>query len=152
MKTAAIILAFLFSAFASTVDAQSDPNAAVVAEVKTFYDSYAEDLRLHRREAIGNRYDGRGVYLLGNGAKALESLEETRRYYLKNWIGPKAFNWKDMEFEVITPKAVLVLARFEWQTEKEPKPTVCSYSGLVQKSASGKWLIRVEDESCPPPK
>lgn len=56
-----------------------------------------------------------------------------------------------MEFEVINPTAVVVVARFEWATEKEPKPVTCSYTGLVVKSSAG-WRIRVEDESCPPPK
>lgn len=149
MKASVLIFAVLMLASSLTAAAQSDPG--VVNEVKAFYDAYAEDLRQHRREAIANRYDGRGTYFLGNGAKALESLEENRRYYLTKWVGPKTFSWKDMEFEVVSPQAVVVLGRFEWATEKEPKPKTCSYTGLVLKK-SGQWSIRVEDESCPPPK
>jgi hypothetical protein len=151
MKISVLMFVTLILGAVVTAHPQANAEATVISEVKAFYDVYAEDLRLHRREALGARYDGRGSYFLGNGAKAFESAEETRRYYLKNWTGPKSFNWKNMEFEVITPQAVVVLARFEWATEKEPKPVSCSYSGLLLKK-SGQWFIRMEDESCPPAK
>lgn len=36
--------------------------AAIEREIREFYDSYAEDLRQHRREAIADRYDQRRVF------------------------------------------------------------------------------------------
>ena len=122
--------------------------AAIEREVRTFYDAYAEDLRRHRREAIARRYDPRGVYFLGNGRKTFESFESVKNSYLTKWSGPKAFVWKDLSIEVLSPDAAAVLGRFEWQTEKGETLTF-SYTGLLLRRAGG-WRIRVEDESTRP--
>ena len=122
--------------------------AAVEREVKEFYDSYAEDLRQHRREAIADRYDPRGVFILGNGRKRLETFETVRNVYLTKWTGPKSFEWKDISIEVLSPGAAVVMCRFEWRTSSGQLLTY-SYTGLLIKH-SGKWRIRAEDESRPP--
>ncbi len=123
--------------------------SAAEKEIRAFFDGYAEDLRQHRTEAIADRYDRRGTYLLGNGGKELVSFEDNKRYYTTKWKGPKSFVWKDFSFEIISKTAVVAVGKFEWQDEKDT--ATCSYSGLLIKT-SGKWRIRVEDESCPPPK
>ncbi|MBK6722609.1 MAG: hypothetical protein IPG58_04830 [Acidobacteria bacterium] len=125
--------------------------SAAEKEIRAFFDGYAEDLRQHRTEAIADRYDRRGTYLLGNGGKELVSFEDNKRYYTTKWKGPKSFVWKDFSFEIISKTAVVAIGKFEWQGEKDVAPATCSYSGLLIKT-SGKWRIRVEDESCPPPK
>ena len=64
-----LISATLFSAFVfaltPTVSGQigSDERSGMSAEkeLRAFYDSYADDLREHKRDAIGERYDRRGV-------------------------------------------------------------------------------------------
>ncbi len=124
--------------------------AATEREVREFFDSYAEDLRQHRREAIANRYDPRGVYFLGNGGKTLESFETVKNVYLTKWTGPKSFEWKDISVEVLSPEAAVVIGRFEWQTASDQLQGF-SYTGLLIKH-SGEWRIRVEDESSPPAK
>ena len=118
--------------------------------VRAFYDAYAEDLRQHRRAAIAERYDRRGVYFLGEGGKTLESYEATKDSYLTKWTGPKSFAWKDLTVEVLSPTTAVVLARFEWQTDKGETMTF-SYTGVVLRQ-SGQWRIRVEDESRQPSK
>jgi hypothetical protein len=118
--------------------------------VRAFYDAYAEDLRQHRRAAIAERYDRRGVYFLGNGSKTLESYEAVKTSYLTKWTGPKSFGWQDLSVEVLSPNAAVVLARFAWQTDKGETMTF-SYTGVVLRQA-GQWRIRVEDESRPPSK
>lgn len=118
---------------------------AVEREVREFYDSYAEDLRQHRRVAIADRYDPRGVYFLGHGRKTLQSFEATKDRYQTRWAGPKSFEWKDISIEVLSPDAAVVVGRFDWQTDKGEVQTY-SYTGLVIKH-SGRWRIRVEDES-----
>lgn len=148
MRISLLIVTMFAAAICGSAQANAD--AAVLAEVKAFYSAYADDLKQARREAITERYDRRGTYFLGNGSKALESFEESRRYYLGKWTPPKSFAWKDLEFEVVSPTAVVVIGRFDWATEKEPKAVTCSYTGLVTKG-SGQWRIRVEDESCPTP-
>lgn len=148
----ALLLILVTLAGAAAAVGQANTDAKTVAEVRAFYDGYAKDLREHRRESIADRYDARGTYLLGNGSKSLETLADNRRFYMTKWTGPKSFAWKDMEFEVVSPTAVVVISRFEWAAEKEPKPVTCSYTGLVIKASDGVWRIRVEDESCPPPK
>lgn len=119
-------------------------------EVREFYASYAEDLRQHRREAIADRYDPRGIFFLGHGVKRLESFEATKNRYLTKWMGPKSFEWRDISIEVLSPDAAVVLGRFEWQTDGGQTLSY-SYTGLVIKHL-GRWRIRVEDESTRPPK
>jgi hypothetical protein len=80
---------------------------AVEREIKQFYDSYAEDLRQQRREEIANRYDQRGFFSLGNGRKELVAFEANKSRYLKDWTGPKAFEWRDLSFEVLSPNGCL---------------------------------------------
>ena len=131
------------------VPRQSD-FAAQEREVREFYDSYAEDLRQHRREAIVNRYDPRGVFFLGNGKKILVSFEGVKNQYLTKWKGPKSFQWKDLTIEVLSPDAAIVLGRFEWLAAAGEALNF-SYTGVLIRHPGG-WRIRVEDESTQPVK
>lgn len=124
--------------------------SATERSVREFYDSYAEDLRGHSREAIADRYDRRGVYMAGNGRKSLDAFEKIKGRYLKDWSGPKSFNWKDLSVEVISKDCAVVSALFEWQAESGATFTY-SYTGLLIKR-DGNWRIRLEDESTAPPK
>jgi hypothetical protein len=133
-----------------TTTAQNQNDAAIVErEIKEFFDSYAEDLRQHRREAIANRYDPRGYFRMGNGSKTLVSLEDVKNRYLTKWVGPKSFEWRDVSIEVLSPAAAVVVGLFDWQRDAGEKETY-SYTGLLVKQ-SGKWRIRLEDESGAPP-
>lgn len=132
----------------STLKSQNQHGAATEREIREFYDSYAEDLRSARREAIANRYDRRGYFSLGNGRKQLVSFEESKNRYLNRWTGPKSFEWKDLSIEVLSPDAAVVTGLFDWQPISGEKATL-SYSSLLTKQ-SGEWLIRVEDESISP--
>jgi hypothetical protein len=118
--------------------------------VRAFYDDYAEDLRQARREAIADRYDRRGAYLMGNGSKSLTAFEQIKDRYMTKWSGPKSFEWKDLSVDVLSKDAAAVLARFEWTTAAG-KSLNFSYTGVLVKR-DGKWRIRVEDESIAPPK
>ncbi len=129
---------------------KQNDSKATEREVREFYDSYAEDLRRHRREAIAERYDPRGVFFLGHGVKTLRSFEETKNRYLTKWAGPKSFEWKDISVEVLSPDAAVVVGLFDWQVDTGQTLTY-SYTGLLIKH-SGRWRIRVEDESTQPPK
>jgi ketosteroid isomerase-like protein len=151
--TFACFLLFCLSDFAGAqnpqpAEQQQNKLTDVEREVKEFYDSYAEDLRRHRPDAIANRYDPRGVYSMGQGRKSLESFAATRTRYLTKWKGPKSFEWKDMSIEVVSPDAAVVIARFEWQTD-DGETFKYSYTGLVVRHSAG-WRIRVEDESTQP--
>jgi hypothetical protein len=152
-----LIVCVLFLCATSAVAAQKaklpKPQSSIAAteqEVRAFYDAYAEDLRQHRRAALAERYDRRGVYFMGNGGKRLQSYEATKDSYLTKWTGPKSFAWQDLTIEVLSPNVAAVLARFEWQTEKGETLTF-SYTGVVIRQ-SGQWRIRVEDESRQPSK
>lgn len=122
--------------------------AATEREIREFFDSYAEDLRRHRREAIANRYDSRGYFRMGNGTKTLVSFEDLKKRYLTGWTGPKSFEWKDISIEVLSPDAAVVTGLFDWQDASGWTTTYC-YTGLLKKY-SRKWFIRVEDESVSP--
>ncbi|MEJ7623873.1 MAG: DUF4440 domain-containing protein [Pyrinomonadaceae bacterium] len=127
---------------------QNNSATATESEIKAFFDSYAEDLRFARREAIANRYDSRGYFRMGNGSKRLASFEETKERYLKRWTGPKSFDWRDLSIEVLSPDAAVVTGLFDLESAAGQKLTF-SYTGLLIKQA-GKWRIRVEDESVVP--
>lgn len=148
LKLRLLTLALIFSAgvFSAAAQGSSDVEKSVLA----FYDSYAEDLRQHRREGIANRYDRRGVYLMGNGSKTLRTFEQVKERYLTKWSGPKSFAWKDLSVEIISTNAVAVLGKFEWVAASGQKFDF-SYTGLLIKH-KGEWLIRIEDESMAPPK
>jgi len=143
----------LVFALTATVSAQigSDERSGKSAEkeLRAFYDSYADDLREHKRDAIGERYDRRGVWFLGNGGKRHVSFEDNKKSYATKWNGPKKFDWKDLTFEVINASSAVAIGKFEWQGETDAKPFTCSYTGLLHRT-SGQWRIRIEDESCPP--
>jgi hypothetical protein len=121
----------------------------VEREIREFLDSYAADLRANRREAIADRYDSRGAFFLGMGEKHFEAFDAIRNRYLTSWGPPKSFAWKDISIEVLSNDAALVLCRFDWQHDSGATLTL-SYSGLFVRR-SGKWRIRVEDESLQPP-
>ena len=124
---------------------QNNYVATAESELRRFYDSYADDLRQRRREAIADRYDRRGVYMMGNGSKKLDAFEVVKARYLNKWKGPKSFEWHDLSFEILAPDVAVVLGRFEWQTE-DGKILKFSYTGVLVKR-DGHWRIRVEDES-----
>jgi hypothetical protein len=119
--------------------------SAAEREVRQFFESYGEDLRQHRREAIGDRYDRRGTYFMGNGRKGFDTFEAVKDRYVNKWKGPKSFQWKDLSFEMLSPTNAVVLGQFEWQTA-EGKVFNFSYTGVLVKR-DGQWRIRVEDES-----
>ena len=124
-------------------------SAAIEREVREFFDSFAEDLRQHRREAIVNRHDPHGYFKMGNGKKTFRSFEETKNHYLNKWKGPKSFELKDISIEVLSPEAVVAVALLEWQ-RSTGEIMILSFTGLLIKH-SGEWRIRVEDESAAPP-
>ena len=147
------LLSALVFALAATVSAQMGSNSrsgkSAEKELRAFYDSYADDIRQHRPDAIAKKYDSDGVWFLGNGAKRHSSFEDNKKYYTTKWKGPKNFDFKDLTFELTDARSAVVFGKFEWQAESDDKPTTCSYTGILHRNA-GKWLIRVEHESCPP--
>lgn len=132
----------------TTSNKPSDDLAAAEKEVREFYDAYAEDLRKHRTEAISDRYDSRGYFSLGNGSKRLVPFEESKKRYMTQWTGPKSFEWKDLSFEILSPTSASVIGLFQWESATGEK-AVLSYTSVLSKQ-SGKWKIRVEDESSYP--
>lgn len=142
-----LILAGAIAAFAqSPVRAMS----ATERSIREFFNSYAEDLRGHKRESIADRYDRRGVYMVGNGSKSLVPFDQVKERYMTKWTGPKSFSWKDLSVEVVSKDAAVVTGLFEWQAASGATSNY-SYTGLLIKQ-DGKWRIRLEDESTSPPK
>jgi len=140
-----VITAGVFSSVAQAKASSSETEKSILA----FYDSYAEDLRQERREAIANRYDRRGVYLMGNGSKRLQTFEQIKDSYLTKWSGPGSFEWKDLSVDIISKDAAAVVGKFMW-TAKDGKAFNFSYTGVLIKH-KGEWRIRIEDESMAPP-
>lgn len=152
MKTAFLLVASILtltisasSQNAAAVEKKNNATAGGEAELKRFYDDYADDLIKGRGEAIANRYDARGYYSLGNGSKRLVSFDDAKKRYTTAWSAPKSFAWKDMSFELLSPTSATVTGLFDWERPSGEKLTL-SYSGVLTKQ-SGQWRIRVEDES-----
>ena len=144
-----IAASVLFAAAQKPADATRRQMSDTERAVRAFYDGYADDLRRERRESIVGRYDPRGAYILGNGSKRFESLEQIRDVYMNKWSGPKSFAWHDLSVDVISGSAAAVAARFEWVTQAG-QTLHFSYTGVLVKRG-GKWYIRIEDESSAPP-
>jgi len=117
---------------------------SIETEVRAFFDSYGEDLRKHRREAIAMRYDTSGYFRMGNGNKRYYTFEQTKNRYLNTWIGPRSFEWKDLSIIVFSPDVVAVTGLFDLGDTLGVQ--TYSYSGLVMRRSDG-WRIRIEDES-----
>ena len=152
IRTLAALFTIAAGVFAAYAQEPGKPRTMSETEraVRAFYDSYADDLRGHKRESIADRYDRRGVYMVGNGTKALVPFEQVKERYLTKWSGPKAFNWKDLSVEVISKDSAVVTALFEWQAASGTTFNY-SYTGLLLRQ-EGKWRIRLEDESTMPQK
>jgi hypothetical protein len=121
---------------------------AIVAEARAFMASYATDLLAGNREAIVARYDPRGAYVLGDGRKALESLDALRATYMsERWQPPQSFRWVDLDYEPLSRDAVAVVGGFEWGGAARA-PVRFSYSGVLVRR-DGALRIRIEDESGP---
>lgn len=117
----------------------------VEREFRAFYESCAEDLRRLRLGSLISRYDPRGVFFSGDGRKAFETFDALENHYLTEWRGPRSFRRRDLSVEVLSPDAVVVVGRFEWQSDEGDVLTF-SYTSLLVRHA-GSWRIRVEDES-----
>jgi hypothetical protein len=150
LKLKPLTLAVILIITAGVLTNAAQDISATERSVLAFFDSYAEDLRQERREAIANRYDRRGAYLMGNGSKRLQTFEQIKDLYLTKWSGPKSFAWKDLSVEVISKNVVAVLGKFEWVTTSGQSMNF-SYTGVLIKQ-KGEWRIRIEDESMAPPK
>ncbi len=152
IRTLAALLIIAAGVFAANAQGTAKPQTMSATErsVREFYDSYAEDLRTHKREAIADRYDRRGVYMVGNGTKSLEPFDKVRERYMTKWSGPKSFAWKDLSVEIISKDSAVVTGLFEWQAASGTTYNY-SYTGLLIKQ-EGKWRIRLEDESTMPQK
>lgn len=120
--------------------------AQTESEIRSFLAEYAHDLNAHRREAIIDRYDRRGVYMLNGGKRALRSFDSIKETYQNNWAGPSSFAWGDLSVEVISPTAAVATGIFQWQSADGGPPKPYSYTALLIKD-SGHWRIRLEDES-----
>src|SRR6185295_4074912 len=111
------LLAGAACAPAATVGASSRPaadSAALVAEARAFMDAYATDLRTGARDRLGERYDPRGAWFVGEGRKDLLPADSIRAMYRGGWRPPASFDWQDLSYEVVGPDAVVVAGRFLW--------------------------------------
>jgi hypothetical protein len=123
----------------------------IEAEAREFMAGYARDLRAGARDAIAARYDARGAYMIGRGAKALLSPDSIRaRYHRPTWTAPARFDWCDLSYEVVAPDAVLVTGRFEWTTGAG-QTIPASYTSLLVRREGG-LRIRAEHEDFGPPR
>ena len=108
-----IMAAGVFSVYGQQPAKTAAPMSDTERSIRAFYDTYAEDLRGHKRESIADRYDRRGVYMVGNGRKSLQPFDQVKDHYLTKWSGPKAFSWKDLSVEVLSKETAVVTGLFE---------------------------------------
>ncbi|HYJ77978.1 MAG TPA: DUF4440 domain-containing protein [Longimicrobiaceae bacterium] len=147
LRPAAAALALALAACAPAPAASGAPARAgdVATEAAAFMEGYARDLREGRREAIADRYDRRGAYFVGHGAKELSPHAAIFERYTTQWQPPGRFEWHDLSYEPLGPDAVTVVGRFLWVTQAGQELPF-SYSALLVRQ-DGELRIRLEDES-----
>jgi hypothetical protein len=120
----------------------------IVPEARAFMDAYGRDLARGDREAIVRRYDGRGAWHLGRGAKQYATIPQIRAIYTDEaWTPPAAFAWRNLSYEALGPDAVVVAGQFEWTSAG--RMVTYSYTGLLVRE-DGQLRIRLEDEDPEP--
>lgn len=148
MKTKLLLICLILLAVQGVTHgqdrAESPGVAGLESELRQFYASYAEDLRKHRAESIADRYDPRGFFSMGNGAKRFVSFDDNKKRYTTQWTGPKSFEWKELSFDVLSPNSAAVTGLFDWTSASGVR--TFSYTAVLTKM-SGQWRIRIEDES-----
>src|SRR6187549_3779783 len=96
-QTLLIFLLFICNCFSLNAQeskiskANVKDSLAIASEITVFFDSYGDDLRMQRREAIAKRYDSAGYFRLGNGNKRFYTFEQIKTRYLGTWMAPKSF-------------------------------------------------------------
>jgi hypothetical protein len=147
LSRAILVSAALLS---SALGANAEPaKVALLDDAKSFMKSYATDLQIGNRKAVGNRYDARGAYLVGQGKKTFMTVEQIKKIYQESWKPPSSFAWSDLSYEVVGNDAVVVVGGFDWGIS-DKETLHFSYSAVLIRS-DGELRIRLEDESPLPP-
>jgi hypothetical protein len=77
----------LSAAFLTTaLGANAEPaSSAFLDDAKSFMKSYATDLQMGNRDAVANRYDARGAYLVGQGKTTFMTVEQIKKFFRESW-------------------------------------------------------------------
>ena len=142
---AALLVGVTVNAGLARVGAAS---TTVEAEARAFMQGYGDDLRLHRREALVDRYSRRGAFFPSGSSGRPLSFEAIGVLYRSpsQWKGPGAFEWRDLSYEVLGSDAAVVVGAFLWRETSKPEATEFSYSNLLVRE-SGRLRIRMEHEA-----
>jgi hypothetical protein len=144
MRFFAALLVFFAAAAPLTAQPAEPP---VVAEARAFMISYAEALLAGDRAGIAARYDRRGTYFLGHGAKSFEEYPHIQGIYASDgWQPPFRFEWRDLSFEPVGADAVVIAGQFLWTPREGAQPLTFSYTAMLHRQ-DGVLRIRLEDES-----
>ncbi|HEX8393864.1 MAG TPA: hypothetical protein VF665_16095 [Longimicrobium sp.] len=142
-----VVAATLAAASACSVSVQRGGGSGdIVAEARTFMESYARDLSSGNRAGIAERYDRTGAYRMGNGNKEFLPYDSIAHQYNTAWSPPAAFEWRNLSYEAVGPDAALVTGQFAWTLRPGTNPIIFSYTGLLRRQ-NGTLRIRLEDES-----
>ena len=158
MRRSILLAIAALAAPAAFVEAQAgtgQPAAAeaefpVAQEAQAFMVAYARDLLAGDRAAISARYDRRGSWLMGRGAKRFVTLSEIAAHYAgQDWHPPAAFQWANLSYEPLGPDAVAVVGQFLWTRAAGGAPMTFSYTAVLVRQ-DGVLRIRIEDENPAP--
>ena len=145
----AIVATALAAACPATAEMQTaGPTAWGVAsaDAAAFMEAYGRDLRAGDREAIIERYDPEGVWMVSAGRGEHLSSEQVGAVYRSDeWKAPQAFDWQNLVFIPSGTDAMTVTGRFVWTRETGVARTI-AYHALLSRTG-GQWRIRVEDET-----
>lgn len=146
LRRAALHALALLLALAAAPAAAQSADSALVAEARAFMDAYGSDLRTADREAIGARYDRRGIQFMFNGVGQAVSWDSVAAQYRSRWQPPAAFEWRDLVYVPAGPDAVVVNGNFLWTVTAGEEPLRFRYTALLVRQ-DGALRIRLEDES-----
>ena len=140
------------AAAARAADSVAESIEATVAQIEgeAFMLAYAAELSAGDRAAIAARYDRRGAWRLGNGAKSFEPWPAIRDFYAgPHWQPPASFEWRELSFEPAGPDSIVVAGLFRWGAAGGAEPRTYTYTALLVRQ-DGELRIRLEDESGAP--
>lgn len=118
--------------------------ADIEGEARRFIANYAADLRNHDRAALAARYAPSGATILFNGESISVSFDEIATRYREQWVGPTAFEWNELSYDVLSSNAVVVTGTFDWGTPDGPERY--TYANILQRY-DGEFRIRREVET-----
>ncbi len=130
--------------FSCGISASSYPKEK--KEVEVFLDHYKQLLQNAKFDSVALLYVDTGFISLGNGEKAIQTIDTIKAFYSRFPKIPNDFHWENTRIDILSKGTALVTSFFYWHDKNSPDTTKMSYTGVFLKKNSN-WKIMHEHES-----